>query len=155
MESEEYRLIPGSNGFYISKRGYIKNKKSRSPNRILKPKLVGYQLRISIMDINNKRISLSVPKILLEVFKGEYKPNKNYGIRYRDEDPYNLELSNIYWGPYVRKSRKGIPNNVEGFRYKELRSCLDCKFYPCMERQKNGSSKFDFGAYGCVQYKKQ
>lgn len=153
---EDYRSIPGFPGYFISKSGTVINLGStRKQQKPLKPTYYGNQARVTAFDTEGKRKSLFIPMTLLEVF-GSPRPNKNYGVEFKDGDCTNLNFDNLYWKQYDRgkgRSVKGVKVDENGYRYLGKRSCSLCRKYPCMERQANGSTTFDFGAYGCIDYK--
>lgn len=149
MENENLRSIPNIPGYYISKSGEIYNFTKSTDVKPLKHQIVGGNPRITLPNINGNRTSLKVAKLVLESF-GKTRPSQKYIIHYKDHNRNNVKLDNLEW---ILPIQKDLSNEDLDIIIISENSCFKCKKYPCMERQKNGLTKFDFGKSGCVEYK--
>ncbi|MEG1415373.1 MAG: NUMOD4 domain-containing protein [Clostridium sp.] len=157
MEDEKWEVIKGASKYLLSNHGRVRRiSKVKGGKLHLKNTMAkNGVLRINITKDTGYRWSAIVGVLVLEHF-GKPRPSNKSTCHYIDGNPENLYIGNLEWSQTSRSCAHHDLDMDRGenyFKYRGIRSCKKCKRYPCMERQKNGLTSFDFGAYGCIDYK--
>lgn len=106
--TEEWKLIDGFTGYYVSNLGRIKSyKRDKENGCIIQPRLSkkGYYF-VFIYDDNNKRKCVQVHRAVLKTFN----PVENMDqleVNHKDEIKTNNCLSNLEWVTHIENVRYG------------------------------------------------
>lgn len=153
----QWKPINGASNYLLSNYGHVKRvSKVKGGKLHLKNTMAkNGVLRINITKDSGYRWSAIVGVLVLEHF-GKPRTSNKCTCNYIDGDPENLYIGNLFWSETRRSCAHHDLDMDRGenyFKFKGIRSCKKCIKYPCMDRQKNGLTKFNFGAYGCIEYK--